>query len=381
MSRRITIWGGIGGNNGVFPTEGNREMVRDFLDRCAGAGVGRFIPGYTPGREMCLRFDHGRGKHNPADILGVVPGFYSVHGWDPLSFLVEEAHRRGIEVHPYNAVGYTGMSGIDYQSGTRLPEWRLTRFANDHPDLWMRRQDGKTCFDASGSVVLSYGTGEARGHEQQPFLEMARGYDVDGVQLEFQIESVPGQVDDHGVMVYGYEKAIVEDYRRETGRDAIALSNHDRDWTLFRAGYVTRFVRELRRQLGALNRKVLLTAAVASNPETSWKRLQDWPSWVEEGLVDEIHIRHLTGNLAHIFEDTNAAARAVAGRVPLVAQLVCWGPPKLVTSDLLRQGADAALAAGADEVGVYRADSIERLQLWDAVRALARGGDGRDETA
>ena len=64
------------------------------------------------------------------------------------------------------------------------------------------------------------------------------------------------------------------------------------------------------------------------------------------------------------------------GRVPLVAQLVCWGPPKLVTPDLLRQGAAAALAAGADEVGVYRADSIERLNLWNAVHALARGGNG-----
>ena len=205
---------------------------------------------------------------------------------------------------------------------------------------------------------------------------MARDYDVDGVQLEFQIESVPGQVDDHGVMVYGYEQAVVQDYRRETGRDPMSISNHDRDWTLFRAGYVTRFVRELRRQLEGLDRKVSLTVAVASNPETSWKRFQDWPAWVRAGLVDEIHIRHLTGNLAHIFEDTRAAAVAVDGRVPLVAQLVCWGPPKLVTPDLLRQGAAAALAAGADEVGVYRADSIERLNLWNAVHALARGGNG-----
>lgn len=381
MARRLTIWGGIGGYNGVFPTEGNREMVCDFLDRCAEAGVSRFIPGYTPGREMCLRFDHGRGGHDPADILAVVPGFYSVHGWDPLSFLVEEAHVRGIEVHPYNAVGYTGMTGIDYQSGTRLPEWRLARFANDHPELWMRRQDGMTCFDVSGSVVLSYGTRVARLHEQQPFLEMARNYDVDGVQLEFQIESVPGQVDGHGVMVYGYEKAIVEDYRRETGRDAMVISNQDRDWTLFRARYVTRFVRELRRHLSALERKVSLTAAVAPNPEAAWKRFQNWPEWVEEGLVDEIHIRHLTGNQGHIFEDTRAAARAVAGRVPLVAQLVCWGPPKLVTPELLRQGADAALAAGADDVGVYRADSIERLNLWGAVRTLACSGDGGDKPA
>ena len=97
MSRRLTIWGGIGGYNGVFPTEGNREMVCDFLDQCAEAGVNRFIPGYTPDREMCLRFEHGRGGHDPADILAVVPGFYSVHGWDPLSFwwrrLIKEESR------------------------------------------------------------------------------------------------------------------------------------------------------------------------------------------------------------------------------------------------------------------------------------------------
>ena len=140
-------------------------------------------------------------------------------------------------------------------------------------------------------------------------------------------------------------------------------------------------MRELRRQLDPLERKVSLTVAVASNPETAWKRLQDWPAWVREGLVDEIHIRHLTGNLAHIFEDTRMAARAVAGLVPLVAQLVCWGSPKLATPDLLRQGAATALAAGADEVGVYRADSIERLNLWNAVRTLAQGGNSEVQSA
>ena len=309
MSRRVTIWGGIGGYNGVFPTEGNRQMVCDFLDQCAEAGVNRFIPGYTPAREMCLRFDHGRGGHDPADILAVVPGFYSVHGWDPLSFLVAEAHQRGIEVHPYNAVGYTGMTGIDYQSGTRLPEWRLTRFANDHPELWMRRQDGLTCFDVSGSVVLSYGTREARLHEQQPFLEMARNYDVDGVQLEFQIESVPGQADEHGVMVYGYETAIVEDYRRESGRDPMALSQSGSglDPVPGRVRHPLRPGAEA--EVGGPGPEGVPDGRRGLQSGDGLEAPSGLAGVGRGGLVDEIHIRHLTGNLAHIFEDTGAAAR------------------------------------------------------------------------
>ena len=64
MTRPFTIWGGIGGENGVFPTQSNQDPVRSFLDRCAEAGVTRFIPGYIPGQETCLRYDHGKGEHS-----------------------------------------------------------------------------------------------------------------------------------------------------------------------------------------------------------------------------------------------------------------------------------------------------------------------------
>ena len=145
MSRRLTIWGGIGGNNGVFPAEGNREVVCDFLDRCA------------EGRSEPVSFRVIRRAGRCAFVLTTAAEDTIRRRswpWCPPStpFTVGTPSRswwrrpieRGIEVHPYNAVGYTGMTGIDYQSGTRLPEWRLTRFANDHPELWMRRRDGKT---------------------------------------------------------------------------------------------------------------------------------------------------------------------------------------------------------------------------------------------
>ncbi len=376
MTRPLTIWGGIGGENGVFPTRSNLDPVRSFLDQCAESGVTRFIPGYIPGQETCLRYDHREGAHDPKDVLAVLPPFYEVHGWDPLAFLVEEAHSRGIEVHPYNAVGYTGTAAIESQTGSRMPEMRITRFGNQHPETWMRRRDGRTSFDVSGAVVLGYGHPAARNQEQDHFLKMAQSHEIDGVQLEFQIESVPGQVDAHGFFVYGYEQPIVEAYRDQSGKDPLALPNHDEEWTRFRAGYVTQFVRELKHKLDALPNPIRLTAAVASNPSTAYRRLQDWPLWVDEGIIDEIHIRHLTANLAHIYEDTAAAAAVIAGRVPLVAQLLCWGSNKLVTPALIRDGAGTALAAGADQLGIYRADRISELHLWEAARRIARGDTG-----
>ena len=377
MTRPFTIWGGIGGENGVSPTSGNQNPVRRFLDQCAEAGVTRFIPGYIPGQETCLRYDHGRGGYDSKDVVAVLPPFYEVHGWDPLAFLVEEAHSRGIEVHPYNAVGYSGTAAIESQTGSRMPEMRITHFANEHPEAWMRRRDGLSSFDVSGAVVLSYGYPEARAQEQNHFLKMARSHEIDGIQLEFQIESVPGQVDAHGVFVYGYEDPIVQDYRDRSGKDPLSLPNHDEEWTRFQAGYVTQFVRELKQQLDALTKPIRLTAAVASNPNTAYRRLQDWPVWVDEGIIDEIHIRHLTGNLAHIYEYTAAAAATIAGRVPLLAQLLCWGNNKLVTPALIRDGANTALAAGADQVGIYRGDRISELHLWEAARSIARNGGGK----
>ena len=45
--------------------------------------------------------------------------------------------------------------GIGGENG--VPEMRITRFANEHPEAWMRRRDGLSSFDVSGAVVLSYG--------------------------------------------------------------------------------------------------------------------------------------------------------------------------------------------------------------------------------
>ena len=60
----------------------------------------------------------------------------------------------------------------------------------------------------------------------------------------------------------------------------------------------------------------------------------------------------------------------MGSEVKLVAQLICFGRDGLRTADTLFAGAQAALEAGADALGVYRADSVEALGLWPTMAKI-----------
>ena len=46
--------------------------------------------------------------------------------------------------------------------------------------------------------------------------------------------------------------------------------------------------------------------------------------------------------------------------------IACYGG-NLNTPELLRKGFEASIAAGADQVTIYRIDAIRELDLWDAI--------------
>ena len=53
-------------------------------------------------------------------------------------------------------------------------------------------------------------------------------------------------------------------------------------------------MRELREDLSGLGRKIEISVAtegVWADPDGAYKLMLDWPTWVEEGLVDALHPR------------------------------------------------------------------------------------------
>ncbi|MDE2992974.1 MAG: family 10 glycosylhydrolase, partial [Chloroflexota bacterium] len=172
----------------------------------------------------------------------------------------------------------------------------------------------------------------------------------------------------------GYEDRVVEEFRTQQGQDAFALPNDDPRWLQFRADYVTLFLRELGSKVkAAFPSARFTTTIIAGEPGEYLKVLQDWPAWVEQGLIDEFHLWFRTTNdLAALARQTAQAAGIIKGRMPLVVELSCYHPGSFQEPDLMLAAARCARANGADIVGVYRNHAVEQLNFWPVLEAIGK---------
>ncbi|MGG6309732.1 family 10 glycosylhydrolase [Paenibacillus macerans] len=89
-------------------------------------------------------------------------------GYDPLQFLIEETHRRGMEFHAWFNP-FRASTGGD---ASKLP---ANHVAGQHPE-WIVKFDGK--------LYINPGIPEAREHVINAIMEVVDGYDIDGVHLD-----------------------------------------------------------------------------------------------------------------------------------------------------------------------------------------------------
>ena len=179
--------------------------------------------------------------------------------------------------------------------------------------------------------------------------------------------------DEDGVDTNGYEPAMVDAYRARTGRDPFDLPNDDPDWVQFRADQATTLVRELRQALAARPSRPTFTVSLIHRERDAYlKVLQDWPRWVDEELIDELHLWfRTTSDLRAVERHTQEAAGIVGGRCPLIVELSCYHPGSFQDPRLMLEAARRALANGADSVGIYRAHAVDQLDFWPIVEQIA----------
>ncbi|MER7503109.1 family 10 glycosylhydrolase [Nonomuraea pusilla] len=130
-------------------------------------------------------------------------------GWDPLPFLIDEAHKRGLEFHawfnPYRA-SYDGKAAD-------LP---ANHPARRHPD-WVVRHDGRLYYNP--------GLPQVRDHVTKVVTDVVRRYDVDGVHFDDYFYPYPGQggrFDDAAAFAkYGKGEKLA-DWRRDNVDKLIA---------------------------------------------------------------------------------------------------------------------------------------------------------------
>ena len=196
-------------------------------------------------------------------------------GYDPLAFIIEEAHRRGLAlqawVNPYRLS--MGSKEAPQNSLELLPDASPVK---NRPELTLAAGDGR--------LYLNPGEPDAVALVLEGIREILENYEVDGIHLDdYFYPSDPAYDDSAAYAAYGQPAQLaVDEWRRANTQNLVA-------------------------QIQALVREVRPQAAFGVSPSGIWRNLTSSPlgsdtngfesyaqiyadtrQWVKDGLVDYI---------------------------------------------------------------------------------------------
>jgi uncharacterized lipoprotein YddW (UPF0748 family) len=239
----------------------------------------------------------GRGDAlYPSSILPPSPLLTDTSAPDPFRYMLERAHRKGLEVHVWINFLYVWSSRKMPASNRhvvhRHPEWFVAHLSDESPD-----GIGESGIYAGRRITdrfLSPAHPGVRAHLVSVVAEILDRYAVDGIHLDY----IRYPSDDSG-----FEEPARSAFRRIHGIDPIDIFRDgtmgtvpvERDvrerlrsqWTLWRAQQVTELLSEIRRLQREKAPGTTVSAAVI--PDILRAREiygQDWIAWLNDGLID-----------------------------------------------------------------------------------------------
>jgi len=338
-------------------------------------------------------------RHLPAWVEKCAgAGVSKIIGGDRTLALTDAAHQVGINVDPYvnyNAFPRYGWARVKYgwsldflRPAITSPEAReildahrpiyddprvtttIEDYASKHPEYRSLTRSRSYALQPGEDLYLSPAFPEVRTHQAQVFLDVLKASQGDGIQVEF----VLGNEDEDGVVTCGYEDRTVSEFRAKHGKNPFELPNDDPEWMQFRADYVTLFLSELRAGVRQVSPDaVFSTTIIAGEKDDYIKVLQDWPGWIEKGLLDEFYLWFRTSSDLNALErQVRHAVEVAAGRVPVIAELSCYHPGSLQDPNLMLTAGRVAMDNGASSVGIYRSHAVEQLNFWPVLEELRK---------
>ena len=177
-------------------TDENKRYIRQQLDLLKDAGINAVFFQVRPQADAFYE-----SKYEPWSIFltegGKAPNPY----WDPLEFITEEAHARGMELHAWlNPYRVTSSAKQTINKG---------HIYHKHPERFVK-YDGKIYFDP--------GVPENRVYIEKVVSDIVSRYDIDGIHFDDYFYPYPVKdkpfPDDKSYAKYGKGK-LKEDWRRE----------------------------------------------------------------------------------------------------------------------------------------------------------------------
>lgn len=243
-----------------------KEAIR-ILDHVQNIGLNAVFLQVRPGADALYRSDYFPWSRFLTGKEGTAPA----QNFDPLKFWVEEAHKRGIELHawitPYRVVKST-------QGQQAISSLAASSPAAKHHEWVVAHTDG--------SLYFNPGIPEVRKLIVDSTLEIIRNYDVDGIHFDGFF--YPGKTFE--------DKAVYEKYRQE--KESIE------DW---RRNNINTLIREVHTAIKASGKEVRLgvspfgiwanrsgnpSGSATSGQESYHQYYADSVKWIRDGIIDYI---------------------------------------------------------------------------------------------
>ena len=161
---------------------------------------------------------------------------------DVLAILIEEAHKRNIEVHPMVRI-FALQKGIDH-------------FIETDRVQWLDKTKNNSYTNEDGNYWLCPALPEVRAYNLALLNELVTNYDIDGVHLDY-IRSETN---------FGYNSYMRELFQKEHGLDPIEINDEQtlQKFKSFKEDFVTIFVEQVFFELKAIKPKIIISAAAAA---------------------------------------------------------------------------------------------------------------------
>jgi len=251
---------------------GNRKAVSDFLDKAEEANFNLILPEvFFKGLSIIPNNNYFRQDSRFKD-------------WeeDPLKVIIEEAHKRDMEVHAWVWVFNENTEG------------KPGRILQQNPG-WANKNKAGEILTYHNSSWLSPSIEKVRKYLQARYLYLVKNYELDGINLDYIRfpEEYRGS--------FGYDEHTVSLFKEQTGLNAFNIENNNQaqaEWNSFRENLITEMVRETSDLLREADPDIMLSADVIPGiDEARYRALQNWKHWLEQDYLDFVLPMTYTENL------------------------------------------------------------------------------------
>ena len=253
--------------------------------------------------------------------------------FDPLAAIIEEGHARGFLVIPWFEFGFA------------------TSFRAGGGHI-LARKPGWAARDRTGGLLTKNGFEwmNAFDPEVQAFMldlvgEVARRYDVDGIQGDDRLPALPSEG--------GYDDYTRGLYARTHGGASLPDDPRDSAFVAWKARLLTDFGGRLYRRVKDTKPCAIVSLSPSVYPWSRDEYLQDWPAWIEAGQVDWLHpqnYRYEIERYATTLDEVVAAWRGARGheRVRMAPGILVKAGPRYNGPAYVREALRLHRAAGLD---------------------------------